>query len=275
MIEKDDLKKMFHIRQDRTIGSYVKNGCLPRPINADGRVFFRKKKIFNFLGLIKEPNEPILTSKDASDFFCIHPSTVKHYAKSHNIPYYCFKDARGSNAYFLGSELQKIAECKRVGGEYAYKKIINGRVVSCKTKLHFKSKQKRIAQFDLRGNLIRIYDRAEDVIEFGFSPENIRDYLKKRRSANCLRKFGWGYYDSIKKLSKEELVKFLFPALRKRGTKIRQADWNGKTIKIWDSISEAVRHRAVSSSVSRELKIKKTVSSKGCLWSYLKSQRRI
>lgn len=116
-IEKSELMKLLHIGSESTIKSYVREGMFPKPIRDPyGNTLFDRQQIFKILGFEQEPDEPLITYEEAAPIIGATPIMFREYCKRHKIPYYVFKNSRGSKTYFLRSEIEKAKQYKAKWG---------------------------------------------------------------------------------------------------------------------------------------------------------------
>lgn len=120
-IEKSELKRIFSIKMDRTINSYIEKDVFRVVGNAPkfdpfDQTLFDYEHICKILGLKKLPNEPFLTTDEAIKILGLpigyDKGSIRKYCARHRIPYYILENARGTKTYFLRSELESALEYK-------------------------------------------------------------------------------------------------------------------------------------------------------------------
>jgi len=109
-------KKIFNF-SNSTLVNYIRDGVLkPLPKQWDGETLFCKEDICKILGLKEFPNEPLIKTDEMIKILGLPKGylfgNIRDYCDRHKIPYYCFKNTRGSHTFFLRSELEKVNEYK-------------------------------------------------------------------------------------------------------------------------------------------------------------------
>lgn len=127
-IEKRELKKLFHIKTDRTIDAYIKRGVFKQVGDAPkfdpfDFALFDRQHICNILGLKTLPDEPFLTTEEAIEIIGLpkeyKSGLIRAYCRRHKIPFYILENAKGTKTYFLRSELESSVEYKlKWGSEF-------------------------------------------------------------------------------------------------------------------------------------------------------------
>lgn len=120
-IEKEELKRLFQIKTDRTVNSYIRTGVLKPTyyvpqFGSFDLLLFDREHICKILGLETLPDEPFLTTDEAVEIIGLHKSckagAIREYCKRHKIPFYTLGNAKGTKTYFLRSELESSREYK-------------------------------------------------------------------------------------------------------------------------------------------------------------------
>lgn len=120
LIPTEELMKILHINSYSTTRRYIKEGLFQVQLNDPYEgALFDKQQIYSILGLKHIPEEPFLTKKEAAEILGL-PSlpkfNVRDYCERHNVPYYVFRNSKGSKTYFLRSELEKYLQYKAKWG---------------------------------------------------------------------------------------------------------------------------------------------------------------
>lgn len=119
-ISKVKLRKIFGLSHS-TIKNYTEEGIL-KPLNKEvgTHTYFKKDDICKILGLKNLPDEPFLTTKETLKILGLSDSystgNIRKYCNSHKIPYYIFKNQKGSHTYFIRSEVEKALEYTKEWG---------------------------------------------------------------------------------------------------------------------------------------------------------------
>ena len=101
-----------------------------------------------------------------------------------------------------------------------------------------------IIQFDLEGNIIKIWDNSLDIDKTELS----RTYILKacndnNRNGNFYKGYRWMYKDDFESLNKSKLdpISAVKRNLSKEERKIIQLDLKGNIMKIWDNIASIIK----------------------------------
>lgn len=121
-----------------------------------------------------------------------------------------------------------------------------------------KAKWKKIIQFDLDGNVVKIWDSIKEATSFLNlkSLSSISNVLNNNKRSKTCKRFYWMYYEDYLKNG------FKVRLRKNKITKVYQYDLNYNLIKKWDSISDAANSLDIYSSAIHETLDKITKSGK-------------
>lgn len=139
--------------------------------------------------------------------------------------------------------------CKSAGGfRWIYKedakKMSKEELLNYVTSPICKYIPRSIVQFDLEGNIIKIWDNPLDIDKTELS----RTYILKacndnNRNGNFYKGYRWMYKDDFESLNKSKLdpISAVKRNLSKEERKIIQLDLKGNVMKIWDNIASIIK----------------------------------
>ncbi len=101
------LKEKLHIKNDRTIEVYIRDGALPQPINEleDAEMLFDKQQVLKLLGA-QTLEEEFINTNEVAKILNVPQNSVKSFTKKGLIPCYRLKNVRGSQVLYLRSQVE-------------------------------------------------------------------------------------------------------------------------------------------------------------------------
>ncbi len=114
-ITRENIKRIFHITDDRTFDDYVKRGFFKQLVISNN-IVYDVENICERLG-IENLNEPMLTSEQVAKMLGCSNGTIIQRAKNGLLPCYKFANGRKRRIYFLK---RQIDEYKKIHVEFQY-----------------------------------------------------------------------------------------------------------------------------------------------------------
>ncbi len=114
-ISRENIKRIFAIRDDRTFDQYVRLGYFKQIIFSNS-VVYDVENICDRLGL-ENLNEPLLTSEQTAKMLGVSNKTINLRVSKGLLPYYNFESGRKRKLFFLK---RHIEEYKKIHVEFHY-----------------------------------------------------------------------------------------------------------------------------------------------------------